>query len=91
MDRPISVPFVIIEFGDSKQLEEKMAIEKYLLCGWAGGILGLFHIKMCVCVCVCVCESGKGGSEAAGGWGVFEVHRIRGNVKVSFYLCTEQM
>ena len=62
MDRPISVPFVIIEFGDSKQLEEKMAIEKYLLCGWAGGILGLFHIKMCVCVCVCVCV--KVGREA---------------------------
>ena len=36
MDRPISVPFVIIEFGQleetvGEQLEEKMVIEKYLL------------------------------------------------------------
>ena len=35
MDRPISVPFVIIEFGQleetvGEQLEEKMVIEKYL-------------------------------------------------------------
>lgn len=47
MDRPIPVPFIIIEFGQleetvGEQLEEKMVIEKYLLRGWARGILGLF-------------------------------------------------
>ena len=62
-----------------------MVIEKYLLRGWARGILGLF-IKNCLCVCTV-------GWVAVWllGWGVSEFHWIRGNVKVGFYLGTEGM
>lgn len=33
MARPISVPFVIIEFRDSQQQQGKVAIEKYYMVG----------------------------------------------------------